>query len=283
MKRFIFITTILLFSTSVSHASIISLSSTNNFVNVGETLSINLILDTEGNIINSLEMNINFPKDLFSFKGYDSKTSMIPFWITPPTEQTDGSIYLSGVIPGGVERMFDSENPNNKSIKMLTLFFEAKQTGSAIFSIENEKALKNDGFGTRDDTKVFSKEIYIKESDKKDIPKDTQPPQPFTISIIPGSIFGKTPKLAVFEAQDNGGGIAKYQSRISYDEFKDVTSPLPLPYRLFNYTLYVRAYDFDGNFHEQVITVDGDRPYGVLIIVTIVLIFMLLYKYKIRK
>lgn len=284
MKKIIFVT-ILISSLcfEVTHASVLSFYSTNSNVNVGERISISLSLNTEGESINSIETNIDFPKELLVFKGYDTKTSMIPFWVSVPKEQSPGSVYLSGVIPGGIDRMYDSENPNNKTIKMITLFFEAKATGVAIFEIKNAKILKNDGLGTADTIETLSKIINIRQSSNEGIAKDTRSPEPFTVSIIESSFFGKTPKLAVFEAEDINGGINKYQAKTSYGDFVDVTSPYPLPYKLFNYTLYIRAYDFADNFTEQAVSVNGSKPYGVSVLAITGVFFVLLYTYKFRK
>jgi hypothetical protein len=269
-----------LFLFTGAYASVISINNPSK-VSVGDRVSIDIYLDPENQSINSVESTINFSKDLFDFNGFSNKQSSIPIWVEEPREKDKGAIHFSGVIPGGIERLYDPLNSKNTSIPIVRLFFISKKTGVASFNVGNSLVLKNDGKGTPTEvtTKNASIEIVAKNSqDNKVVSIDKNIPNPFTITIIERSIFGKTPRLAVFSADDDNGAIEHYEVAFGSGAFHVTTSPLPLPYKLFSYTLTIKAYDYSGNVRQQQITVAGDKPYGIGLGILVLIVIFILYR-----
>lgn len=276
----VFVFVIFSFISQVEAASI-SLQ-TQASANVGDRISVDVLIDPQSKVVNSIETTIDFPASALSFNGFSSHQSGISLWVEQPREKSSGSVHFSGVIPGGLDRLYDPLNTSNTSIPIVRLFFVVKNTGELTLTPSKSLILENDGKGTTLPVVELSKVLKVKEGSVKDNviqPKDTEQPQPFTVTLIERSIFGKTPRLAVFTADDAEGGIEHYEVAIGSLGFQRATSPYPLPYRLFSYDLTVHAYDFSGNVREQRVTIPGESPYslGFIILVLLILVF-LLYK-----
>jgi hypothetical protein len=285
-----FIISVLFFVVSIftkTEASIISIKAPIS-VSSGQRITVDILVDPEDKNINSIESNIFFSKELLEFNGFSAKQSSIPIWVEEPKEVKNppaggGVIHFSGVIPGGIERLYDPVNKDNKSIPVVELFFISKKAGRAEFSIGDSQVLQNDGKGTATNVTSKSLSVAIIDNNNKETPNillaDTNPPKPFTINILERSVFGKTPRLATFITDDDSGGIEHYEVSVGNLEFQKVTSPFPLPYRLFSYSLIARAYDYSGNFREQQITVPGERAYGVGFSLLVLFIVLMIYRF----
>ncbi len=278
----VFILAVIPFFNTTLEASIVSVEAPKT-ISVGQRVSIDVLVDPENLSINSIEATVGFSNIFFDYNGFSVKQSSIPIWVEEPKEKTKGSIHFSGVIPGGIDRLYDPLNTNNKSIPVVRLFFIAKSSGTAEFTIKDSQVLQNDGKGTASPVTNKNISIQINADNSRDtqslLAEDKVTPEPFTIAIIERSVFGKTPRLAVFSAQDDQGGIEHYEVAVGNLGFQKVTSPFPLPYRLFSYSLTARAYDYSGNFREQQITVPGDKPYGLGILALILFLVFLVYRF----
>ncbi len=283
-----------LLTTLPLEASILSTMAPNT-VSVGERVSVDILVDPQGQEINSIESTIKFDTSVFNFNGFSLKQSSIPIWVEEPKEVKNppaggGEVHFSGVIPGGIERLYDPVNKQNTAIPVVRLFFISKRSGTADFTIGESLVLENDGKGTATKVATIGASIIVspnnKEQDSKSLlAEDVTNPKPFTVSIIERSVFGKTPRLAVFSAEDTDGGIEHYEVAVGNLEFKKAESPFVLPYRFFPYTLTARAYDYSGNFREQQITVGGEKPYGIGAILILAFLCLLAYRYyrKVKK
>lgn len=267
---------------SFAKASLISIETSSRNVSSGERISVDVLVDPQNQSINSVESIIEFDTSIFSFNGFSLKQSSIPIWVEEPEEKKRGEVHFSGVIPGGIDRLYDPKNSQNTAIPIVRLFFIAKRQGIANFDVGDSLVLRNDGMGTA--TNVTSKSLSIEVQSNKGektnlLAEDNTLPKPFTVNIIERSVFGKTPRLAVFSAEDMEAGIERYEIAVGNTEFKKAESPFALPYRLFPYTLTARAYDYSGNFREQQITVGGEKPYGLGAILILALLCLLVFRF----
>lgn len=107
----------------------------------GSTFDVPILINTQGNSINGVELSVNFDKNKLSIVRPSGGTSIIGVWVEPPSfDNTKGVARYVGVIPGGI---------TTESGLIGNITFQAKSTGNAIVSItSNSKVLLNDGLGT---------------------------------------------------------------------------------------------------------------------------------------
>lgn len=108
----------------------------------GANFEIKILLDTLGNNINAVDLNLSFNPKKLSIVNPSSGNSIFGIWVEAPTyDNTKGTARLSGVIPEGI---------NTNSGLIATITFKANETGNASIKIEDSsQVLINDGFGTK--------------------------------------------------------------------------------------------------------------------------------------
>ncbi len=280
--KYFFLTIFLTFSLTTSiHAASLTVSIPQD-PKKGSDIVVDVMLDPEAESINSADVTLSFPSNLLTFSGYSASDSIIPIWIQSPRQDQAGKIHFSGIIPGGVDRLYDPEHPENKNIRLVRLLFSVGASGIGTVDYDSAILLKNDGRGTNADVTTKGTTLTIADA-MVTLPtarNNNQVPEPFTITILPRSIFGKTPMLAVFSATGGDGGVQRYEGRFNSRAFTSIESPYAIPRHIFEGTLTVRAYDFDGDYREQTVSVPG-VPMVTLIFWGVLLAgVMLFYIYK---
>ena len=108
---------------------------------VGSMFDIAVLLDTRGNSVNTIELNIKFPADKLEIIKPVKDKSLFSIWLEPPIySNTEGTARLVGIITNGI---------TTQSGVISTITFKAKNTGKAIVSVSPaSKVLINDGLGT---------------------------------------------------------------------------------------------------------------------------------------
>ncbi len=282
IKKIIFILTFsfFVFCTEKAKASSLDFSALEK-VSVNQKFYVDILVDPESQSINSIGTSVIFDPSIFSYEGFSSKQSSIPVWVEEPKQKTAGVISFSGVIPGGIDRIYDPLNTNKRAIPVVRLFFVANKEGFGEFTFSDSLVLKNDGLGTKTTISTNKKTVSVTTQDSS-VQKisDLVAPEPFSIKIIERSIFGRTPRLAVFSSNDEGGGIKRYEVSIAGGPFVVSSSPVALPYKFFSYEVVVRAYDYSENFREQKVTVSGEKVYGTGVIVVIFVLVLGFIRYK---
>src|SRR3989338_10178378 len=70
---------------------------------VGSTFDVSVVLDTHGQQINTVEVHLVYPPDILQIIKPTGETSFIQNWLFPPSfSNTEGTLKLSGGIPGGI-------------------------------------------------------------------------------------------------------------------------------------------------------------------------------------
>jgi hypothetical protein len=127
-----------------SHAegASLSLSPKTGTFYVGSTFDVSIMLDTNEQNVNALQLELNFPADKLQVVEPFQGKSIIKVWTAPPSySNIDGKVILQGGIP----------NPGIKTSSGLvfTISFRAKVPGEASLNFGNKtKVLRNDGQGT---------------------------------------------------------------------------------------------------------------------------------------
>lgn len=108
---------------------------------VGETFTIKIFIDTEGEEINALDLKMLFPADKVQLVSPNTSVSLIDVWASQPKfNNRSGQITLQGGIPNGAR---------TSSGLITELTFRVRSTGQALiqFSSDSEVYL-NDGKAT---------------------------------------------------------------------------------------------------------------------------------------
>jgi hypothetical protein len=107
----------------------------------GSTFEVPVFVNTKGNSINAVELNIKFDTNRLSIIHPSGGKSIIGLWVEPPSyNNTKGTAHIVGAIPGGIV---------TNSGLIVTITFQAKTTGQAVVEIMNNSSiLLNDGMGS---------------------------------------------------------------------------------------------------------------------------------------
>ncbi|MDE2399719.1 MAG: hypothetical protein KGL67_01770 [Patescibacteria group bacterium] len=260
-------------------------------VNVGDTFEALINMNSDGVPINSADIVLNFDQSLMSFSGYKTDNTFIGIWLDSPHEK-NGSIYMSGIIPGGVSGLYDPSKKGLGPIPLVRLLFSAKTSGNAVFSFSKTEILEHNGSGTAlphseiDGNTVIENNIDPKaNSNPRENILDKEKPEPFNITFLEASMFSRTPSMIIFKANDAGSGIKEYKMNIGGSMWTNVQSPYPISKVLLSQTITIRAYDFAGNFQDSSITIPGLLAPSLLwtLLALFVILCILCYKLVLYK
>lgn len=126
---------------SQAEAAVLTATPDKAQVNVGDTFTVQISLDTEGASVNTIDVRLQYPPDKLQVTSPSSGNSIIEIYTTPPKFNNQvGTIQFAGGIPGGISA---------KNGLIATITFRAKSPGSAVIRFgDASKALLNDGQGT---------------------------------------------------------------------------------------------------------------------------------------
>lgn len=116
-----------------------SLVSSATSVEVGDILTVRVVVNPAGTAVNNAEAVIHFPPDVVQALSI-SKAGMFPLWVEDPSfSNTAGTISFNGGVP----------NPGvSSSGTVLSASFRASRSGTATFTLSDAAIRANDGMGT---------------------------------------------------------------------------------------------------------------------------------------
>ncbi len=166
-KKYIGVLTLLILLSVYTHveAAVLSISSASAPVVVGNIISANIYVNTEGQSINSADGAISFPSDLLEVMSISKSSSIFSLWVEDPQfSNSQGEVSFSGGVP----------NPgyNGANGKVLSIVFRAKQTGVATVLFSDGSVRANDGLGTNVLNLKIPTSITI---------KNVEPPEPAAV------------------------------------------------------------------------------------------------------
>lgn len=110
-------------------------------MNVGDTITARVYVDSKGIAINNAEAVLNFPTDILSIVSVSRSSSVFSLWVEEPSfSNAAGTMSFNGGQP----------NPGftGSSGLLTTVTLRAKKSGSANLSLSNAAVRANDGLGT---------------------------------------------------------------------------------------------------------------------------------------
>lgn len=246
----------------------------------GETL-VSVVIDTEGEVINALEMDIALPEEDARITEIHEGTSVVSFWTSAATIQ-NSAMTLSGIIPGG----FQGEGT------VVSFLVSGRREGTARILIENVSVLRNDGKGTSIPTRVADTTLSLSpDAAAQDSSKDTTPPEPFSIAVVSDTSVEGGVFVAIFATQDKQTGVASYEIQETREFFPDGKAWVPAksPYILSDQSLsgsiFVRATDYAGNSRIERFETEGGISVleGSLYLMVSLVVVLLLFAFYVRR
>lgn len=234
----------------VSFAAQITTTLSNQVIHKQQEFYTDIMLDTTGQNINTIGLQISVPQNI-TFERYDDSNSLVTVWVNRPTLINPNTIYLSGIIPNGFTSVVDPFSP--KYIlpgKIIRLYFVAKNSGSFPLTISNIDTYLNDGQGTKVDSNALSPIITvdnISATNSVQTLADHIPPLSFTPAIVSDPNLYNGKYVVIFNTQDKESGIDYYQVKEGNKDWVTATSPYLLIDQSLNGDIVVKAVDKAGN------------------------------------
>jgi len=234
------------------------LSSSKGSYRVGESFSVDVLVEVEGISINAAQATLYFPNDKLKVLGVSKKNSIFTLWVQEPSfSNQKGTITFLGGLP--------SPGYYGQNGKIISIFFQAKKEGEARVFFTAGKILANDPVGTdifsagREENFTILAGEPIQPGGKPPLPEvgieDEEAPEPFeTLSVNNEGDSTNPSPLLYFETTDKTSGISYYEVEIEDETFL-VKIGENLPWRLpkeepGDYQVFIRAFDKAGNFTE---------------------------------
>ncbi len=154
-------------------------------VQIGDTIIVSIIIDTEGAGVNAAQATVQFPSDIVEATGIDSTESVFNFWLERPqfSNQAGQFSFIGGSTNGF----------NGHALTVLKARFKVKKIGVADFSFVDGAVTAGDGSGTNVLKGMSGASVVAAEASASESPKPTQ----ITRSPIPAEQAPGMPKPVV--------------------------------------------------------------------------------------
>jgi len=263
---------LLTLSTSSVLASGFSLSPINSQVEEGDSFSMTVYLTTEGEVVNTIEGDLNYNDEILELEQVRTGGSFISFWIEKPDGKNGSGAHFSGVVPGGI---------NTTKGEVFSLVFKAKTKGQANVLLDNLNLYLNDGEGTKTTARSAGTNIYIVNSNP-DTPEFTTEdniiPEEFDVERAKEVSVYENKWFVAFNAQDKGTGVDYYKV-CEFWSCSITASPYVLRNQSPFYYISIKAYDLNGNSRSSSLI----SPYLVLVVLVPLALYGFYRRFYLKK
>lgn len=123
-----------------SQAATLYLSTKTESVAIGDTIEVDVKIDSEDISFNAAQANIKFPPEILEISFLDRSKSVFNFWLEEPNfSNSNGSVGFIGGSTAGF---------SGKSLQILKIVFKVKEIGTANLIFAEGAITANDGGGT---------------------------------------------------------------------------------------------------------------------------------------
>lgn len=271
---------------TVVEAATIHFEQPADIVQVGDTLTVAILLNTEGQTINAVEAEVAYDTDALVLQEVVDGESIVNFWVQAPKNTEAGKVSFSGITPGGI---------TGRDLNLLTLEFGAKKEGVGSVLLENVQVLLHDGLGTPVATTIVPLSFNI--LGQSTVPShsteyiDTEPPEPFLplVTTDPDVFDGR--HFLVFDTEDKGSGIDFYQVREGeFGVYDNAISPYEIKDQSLTKKMFVKAVDKEGNEYVATLYPQNYEPWyqttpikTAILVVCLGIVLLLLRRFFVRR
>ncbi len=125
---------------TATQAAVLQVLPGSSTVTVGSTITLNIMVNTEGVAINTARGVVTFPRELFDVVSVGKSTSLFTIWAQAPAYDGDRSVSFVGGLP--------TPGYQGSSGQLFSITLRAKAAGNASVSLINGRVYANDGNGT---------------------------------------------------------------------------------------------------------------------------------------
>ena len=230
-------------------------------IGINQQFQVDLMLDTEGEIINAIEGEIAFPKELLEIKEIRDGDSIINLWVERPSIKSTDRVVFSGIIPTGFAGVLSPYYEGERPGKIFSLIFISKSEGKGTVALKEGKVLLHDGLGTPAKVEIFNFQFSISEDVSGfefQVPEDTDLPEDFKPEIAQNSDMFEGKYFLVFATQDKGSGIDHYEVCEGKGKCVTAESPYLLQNQDLDEKIVVKAVDKSDN--ERIAVIEPRYP-----------------------
>ncbi len=230
----------------------------------GETATLDLRIDPQGQCINAAGIDIGFPKDLIQAMDVSRGDSIFTLWISNPVVKQDfGVISLSGGVPGGYCGRIPGDSTLTNEIAKLIFHVPANlknvPVDAKVSILNTSKVLLNDGEGTEAQLSTQDAILTLANTGKPQvnswtdiIKNDKIAPEKFTVEIHQDKSIFDGKYFAVFSTVDKQSGLDRYEvaegpKESTSTQWKETESPYVLQDQSLKGVVQIKAVDKAGN------------------------------------
>lgn len=240
---------------NVAHGAVLYLEPSSGEYQPGDTFMVAVKIDTEGDCINAVEVNLAYDKDILQAVDFGRGESILNIWVkSPEISQEQGLVSFSGGIPGGYcGRLPGDPGQSNLLGKLIFQIKKLVEDGPLqVKFLDTCQVLLNDGLGTPAKLTIRGATIKItgvrplevpKDEWQKELAEDTIPPEPFEIEIHRDSLIFDGKYFIVFSTTDKQTGIDFFEIKEGKRDWKKAESPYLLADQELKSIIKVKAVD----------------------------------------
>ena len=267
-----------------THAASIYFEPSNIISDINSSFEVKLLLDTEGESINAIDLEIDIPEGI-NIENILYGNSFITLWIEEPRVE-DKKIKLSGIIPGGYKGIISPSG--YKAGEVITLILNSESKENKNLYVSNSSILLNDGEGTEINTSSELLNYVYQDGIKQEVLfEDNQSPKDFTVDVSETDLFDDK-YILVWNAIDKESGIDYYEIKIGDNDWEKGSSSYSISKSLLSKGVQVKAVDNFGNIKTTSIIYTGEIEQTgkslwsiiITIVIIILLIFVILFLKK---
>lgn len=270
----------------VANAAILYLSPETGIYHQGDTFIVEVRLDTQGEYVNAIEADLNFPSDILEVQDLNQGNSILNLWVKNP-EFSNNNISFIGGTPGGY-------NGPDGLIGKIIFKVKSAETNNAQIVFENtSRVLINDGKGTKANLtakgvvlNIFSENSENPQNEwQENLAEDNISPQPFKVEISQNPLIFDGKYFIAFSTSDKQTGIDYYEVKEGSGEWEKASSPYILKNQNLMGTIFVRAVDKAGNYWMEKIQFGSNETRNLLIYFGFIVLalFLILIILKLKK
>lgn len=244
-------------------------------VSASDTSIISVFLNTEGQLINSIDGSIKLSDQNngnFEIKDINLANSVFTIWPRKPSLQDGHSIVFVGGVPGGL---------SGSRLLLFQVIVKINEPGEFKITPKDTIVYINDGLGTpiEIEEEIFTIIVGEEKGEPQNewqeiISKDNTAPLPFKVTLMQDEYIYEGRKFIAFETVDTESGISYYEVKEGgYPSVRSGTNYILIDQDN-SAEIVVTAYDKAGNF--QVSTLKKNEPiHWESILLALLIIFLI--------